>query len=184
MSHHIPHSGGQYLRQLALGLVHRKLSHALAAVANPRLSEEAPTNGIDRRIQVSLNNVARTITQTPKTAHVRVATLMANAKIPLYNRMVVRAVATEVWNARNSVDGPNGSHNPAGNVLFPNIPTNPLTRPSRASAAGHIRVPARGCNTFVRHAAEVWNLVPNLREATTQNAARHAAGIFANSCPI
>jgi hypothetical protein len=110
----------------------------------------------------SLNNVARTITQTLKTAHWRVVTLMANAKIPSYNRMVVRAVSTKVWNARNSVHGPNGSHNPAGNVLFPTIPTNPLTRPSRASAAGHIRVPARGCNTFVRHADEVWNLVPNL----------------------
>jgi hypothetical protein len=82
MLHHIPHLRGQYLRQLALGLVHGKLSHALAAVANPRLLEEVPTNRIDRRIQVSLNNVARTITPTPKTAHVRVTTLLANAKIP------------------------------------------------------------------------------------------------------
>jgi hypothetical protein len=91
----------------------------LAAVVNPRLSEEAPTNGINQRIQVSLNNVARTITQTPKTAHVRVTTLLANAKIPSYNNMVVRAMATEVWKTRNSVDGPNGSHNPAGTSFSP-----------------------------------------------------------------
>jgi hypothetical protein len=30
----------------------------------------------------------------------------------------------------------------------------------------------------------VWNLVPDQWEATTKNAARRAAGIFANSCPI
>jgi hypothetical protein len=157
MSHHIPHSRGQYLSQLALGLVHGKLSHALAAVSNPCLSEEAPTNGIDRRIQVSLNNVTRTITQTPKTAHVCVATLMANAKLPSYNKMVVRAVATEVWNARNSIDSSNGSHNPSGNVLFPTIPTNPLcdtvvdgraSRDAACHAGGPSSIPGPG-QTYV-----------------------------------
>jgi hypothetical protein len=100
----------------------------------PRLSEEAPTNGIDRRIQVSLNNVARTITQTPKTAHVRVTTLLANAKIPSNNNMVVRAMATKVWNARNSVDDQAGRTTQRGTSFFPHLPKKPTGKTGKSKS--------------------------------------------------
>jgi hypothetical protein len=61
---HIPR--GRYLRQLAMGLVNGKLSHALAANATPRLpapSGEAETPAtIYHQIQVAYNRVARSIT--------------------------------------------------------------------------------------------------------------------------
>jgi hypothetical protein len=181
LSYHIPPRGGEYIRQLALGLVHGKLSHALAAVSSPRLSDKDTITGAEKRIQVSINQVARTITETPRMSHVCVSDLLDKAKIPSYNGMVVKAVAAEVWNAHHSTDGPDGMRNPTGNILF-NAP--PPTRPSRATAAGHIRVPARGCRTFVRHGAEIWNASPELRAASTKSEAKRAATTFVKTCPL
>jgi hypothetical protein len=134
---------GPYMRQLALGIVHGKLSHALGAVLYPRLSDNNTINRYERRIpiQVSINNVARTLTGTMKTEHDCVLDLLDKAKIPSSNAMVIKAVAGEVWNARQSNDGPNGSHNPTGNILL-NAPL--PTRPWRSLAAGHICKPRGG----------------------------------------
>jgi hypothetical protein len=180
LSRHIAPTG-PYMRQLSLGLVHGKLSHALAAVSYPRWSGEDIITGDEKRIQVSINNVARTLTQTPKTQHVRLRDLLDKAGIPSYNEMVVKAVAAEAWNASNSKDGPNGAHNPMGQVMF-NVP--PPLRPSRALEAGHINVPARGCKTLVRYAAETWNGAPELRAAKSKGEAKRAAKKLARKCPL
>jgi hypothetical protein len=181
ISHHVPAGPSNYLRQLALGLVHGKLSHAIAVVSYPRWSEEDTISGHERRIQVSINKVARTITHTPRLKHVHVRDLLEEAGIPSYNAMVVKAVAAEAWNAKHSNDGPNGSHNPTGDILF-NAP--PPMRPSRSLEAGLIGVPARGCRTFVRYAAELWNRTPELRDAQSKGEAKRAAKNIAKVCPI
>jgi hypothetical protein len=60
MANHLPR--GQYLRQLAYRLVVGKFSHALAAVARPRLSNGENALTTWSKIQVAFNNVARSIT--------------------------------------------------------------------------------------------------------------------------
>jgi hypothetical protein len=55
---------GEYLRQLSYGLVVGKFSHALAAVARPRLAPEDNASVIWSGIQVAFNDVAQSITET------------------------------------------------------------------------------------------------------------------------
>jgi hypothetical protein len=56
---HLPR--GEYLRQLSYGLVVGKFSHALAAVARPRLEPEDNASVIWSGIQVAFNDVAQSI---------------------------------------------------------------------------------------------------------------------------
>jgi hypothetical protein len=67
LSQHIAPTG-PYMRQMSLELVHGKLSHALAAVSYPWWSGEDIITGDEKRIQVSINNVARTLTDTKDAA--------------------------------------------------------------------------------------------------------------------
>jgi hypothetical protein len=61
LSHHIPREN--YLKQLAAGLVLGKINHALPAVNVPRLdATDGAANKSYKSVQVSLNDVARTIT--------------------------------------------------------------------------------------------------------------------------
>jgi hypothetical protein len=53
---------GAYLRQLSYGLVMGKFSHALAAVARPRLEHEDTASVTWSKIKVVFNDVARSIT--------------------------------------------------------------------------------------------------------------------------
>jgi hypothetical protein len=82
--------------------------------------------------------------------------------------MVVSAVGMAAWKAHRSNDGGNGSRNPVRAVLFDGAIEPVATaeeHPSRSATAGQIRVPLRGCDTFVAHAAELWNMCPALRES-------------------
>ena len=56
LAHYLP--PGEYLRQLAMGLVMGKSSHALAAVAAPQLSPEDPVKAAHKKMQVHFNDVA------------------------------------------------------------------------------------------------------------------------------
>jgi hypothetical protein len=55
---------------------------------------------------------------------------------------------------------------------------------SRSATAGQVKVPLRGVDTMVRHAAEVWNAFPDLRLAETRSQAERAAAKFAAGCPL
>jgi predicted RNase H-like HicB family nuclease len=172
---HVPR--GEYLRQLAMGLVLGKVSHALAAVAEPLMEEYMPTGY--RPVQVALNDVARTLTGAKRSDHIRVADLLAAARMPHINELVTKAVALEAWKSRCSDDGKDGSMNLIGLALFGNGSLEHLKRPSRSTEAGKIRVPLRGEKTFISHAAKVWNAVPDLRTAETVSAGQKAALAFA-----
>jgi hypothetical protein len=91
LADHLPR--GEYLRQLSYGLVVGKFSHALAAVAGPRLEQEDNASVVWSGIQVALNNVARSITGTRRRDHVKIEDLLTQASLDSGNRMVVKAIA-------------------------------------------------------------------------------------------
>jgi hypothetical protein len=180
LTHHLPR--GAYLRTLAMGLVLRKLSHALAAVASPRLSNAETCPGKEKDIQKALNTVARSITGAKLQNHVPIRALIDRAGIPSFNELSIRAVAMETWSAFWSNDGCDGERNPVGSRLFgkratlgmpevcqvvpgvhqvepgvhpvmPDIPPELLA--TRSATAGEIKSSARGTDTFVSHLVRV-----------------------------
>jgi 23S rRNA U2552 (ribose-2'-O)-methylase RlmE/FtsJ len=102
LANHLPR--GEYLRQLAYGLVIGKLSHALAALPRPRLEREDNASVVWSKIQVALNDVARSITGTRRRDHVRIEDLLSQAGLESSNRMVVKAIAAETWGCIHSDD--------------------------------------------------------------------------------
>jgi 23S rRNA U2552 (ribose-2'-O)-methylase RlmE/FtsJ len=102
LANHLPR--GEYLRQLAYGLVIGKLSHALAALPRQRLEREDNASVVWSKIQVALNDVARSITGTRRRDHVRIEDLLSQAGLESSNRMVVKAIAAETWGCIHSDD--------------------------------------------------------------------------------
>jgi hypothetical protein len=186
LAHHLPR--GEYLRQLARGLVIGKISFALAAVVAPRLgSGGAPPSAAYKSVQVAINDVARSITGIKRTDHMKIPSLLHLAGLPSVNELAVRAVAMESWKANHSSDGKNGERNPIGKFIFPATPTTSSldsSRTTRSKTAGIIHNPLREANTFAVHAANVWNTSLALREAPTRNAASAVAKLLAKSAPI
>ena len=130
---------------------------------------------------MSINNVARSITGSKRTDHIKIDTLLTRAHLPSYNELVVRAVAMESWKAFHSSDGCNGERNPAGKVTFPIVDDG--ARPTRSRTAGLVSEPFRGHNTFAAHAAKVWNASLELRMALTKQSAKVAAVSLAKKAP-
>ena len=180
LASHLPR--GKYLSLLAKGIVLGKVGYAVAAVTAPRLEEDHTCPSVSAKaVQVALNNVARSITGAKRKDHVRIPELLAKAEIPSLNSIAVRAVAMEAWKAHHSSDGPNGSMNPVGNLLF----SNKGDRSTRAAAMGTIPLPLlTKADTFVWHAATVWNNSKALREAPTKGAAIMVAKSLAKQAPI
>eukprot|EP00095_Tigriopus_kingsejongensis_P000431 maker-scaffold171_size289870-snap-gene-1.37 protein:Tk00431 transcript:maker-scaffold171_size289870-snap-gene-1.37-mRNA-1 annotation:"hypothetical protein CAPTEDRAFT_193384" len=131
---------------------------------------------------VALNDVARSITGAKRQDHVRIPDLLAKAGIPSLNSIAVRAVAMEAWKAYHSCDGPNGTRNPIGNLLF----SNNCERGTRAATGGAIPLPLISkADTFVWHATTIWNGSKDLREAPTKGAAmKSLRGNVFNLCKM
>jgi hypothetical protein len=70
------------------------------------------------------------------------------------NQQVVRATAMAAWN-------------PVGGCMFGND-NQTVTRPTRATAAGEVRVPTRGMDTLMTHALKTWNACTELRDSRTK----------------
>ena len=183
LTHHLPR--GEYLRQLAKGLLIGKVSYAIAAVIPPRLgSYDAQPSAALKSIQVSINDVARSITGKTRTDHVRVPDLLHNAGLPSLNEIVVRAVAMETWKANHSSDGGNGGRNPIGKIIFSSSPIVENERLTRSKTAGIVPNPLRGTDTFAVHAVNMWNMSSDLRMAPTKHAAAAIAENLAKAAPI
>jgi hypothetical protein len=82
LGHHLPR--GQYLRQLADGMVFGKVRHALGAVATPRLLADTPVGARYKAIQVAINDVARTVTGGKRSDHTSVRNLNNRAGFPTH----------------------------------------------------------------------------------------------------
>jgi hypothetical protein len=119
LANHLPR--GQYLHQLAYGLVVGKFSHALVAVARPRLPKaDKNASTTWSKIQVAFNNVPRSITGVRLRDRVSIPNLLNLARIPSVNRMVVKAVSMEAWMCKTSSDRKDGVRNQVGTILFDN----------------------------------------------------------------
>eukprot|EP00095_Tigriopus_kingsejongensis_P001496 maker-scaffold124_size330879-snap-gene-2.10 protein:Tk01496 transcript:maker-scaffold124_size330879-snap-gene-2.10-mRNA-1 annotation:"AGAP009769-PA" len=94
---------------------------------------------------------------------------LRRAGLSSLNELTVHAVAMETWRAFHSQDGPDGSRNALGQILFP---SNVATRSTRSEAAGvvspHLPYAA---NTLVDNGIAMWNKFPALREASTKRMA-------------
>jgi hypothetical protein len=179
LANHLPR--GEYLRQLSYGLVVGKFSHALAAVARPRLEQEDNASVVWSGIQVALNDVTRSITGTRRRDHVHIEDLLAQAGLESANRMVVKAIAAETWGCFHSDDGRDGSQNHVGRIIFSDKRT-ATSKTTRSAKTGQVEVPLRGGDTFVTHAAHLWNRSATLRQATTK--AKKAASDLAGLSPL
>lgn len=178
LGHHVPK--GRYLRTLATGLFAGKVSHALAAVAMPRLSAEDKENTRYKLVQTAQNDVARTVTGHTRSEHVTVPVLLQEAHLQSINAMVVSAVALEAWTSFHSSDGVDGGRNPLGIAIF----GNDNGRTTRASEKGHTHIELRGENTLASNAGKIWNASPALRLALTRGEAKAAARLLALSAPL
>jgi hypothetical protein len=59
-----------------------------------------------------------------------------------------------------------------------------LAKTTRSAKTGRVEVPLRGGDTFVTHAAHVWNGSAPLRQATTKAKAKKVASDFASQIPL
>jgi hypothetical protein len=163
-----------------MGLFGGKVSHALAAVAAPRLRVEDKENNKLKSVQTAQNDVARTVTGLKRSDHVTVADLLTMAHMQSLNSMVITAVALETWSAFYSSDCIDGARNPLGVAIF----GNDNTRETRASKAGHTHIALRGENTLAPHGGRIWNESPALRLALRKHEAKWAAKALARAAPL
>jgi hypothetical protein len=173
LSNHLPR--GEYLRQLSCGLVVGKFSHALADVARPRLEQEDNASVVWSGIQVALNNVARSITGTRRRDHIKIEDLLAQAGLESANRMVVKAIAAETWGCFHKTTSAGSSSRTRG---LPQQRAHGRRRPGRSRSL------CGGGDTFITHAAHLWNRSATLRQATTKAKAKKAASNFASLTPL
>jgi hypothetical protein len=132
---------------------------------------------------VAINDVARSITGARRRDHVAIKDLLDLAGIESANRMVVKAIAAETWSCYHSDDGKDGARNHVGSILFSDNKT-ATAKTTRSAKTGQITVPLRGGDTFVTHAANVWNRSVSLRAAPTKTAAKKAASDLASLSPL
>jgi hypothetical protein len=160
-----------------------KFAHALVAVARPRPDSKDTASGIWSKIQVALNNVARSITGVRRRDHISIKDLLNLAGIESANRMVVKAIAAETWSCYHSNDGQDGSMNHVGSILFTDNKT-AMAKTTQSARTVQITVPLRGGDTFITHAANMRNRSATLRHAPTKAAAKKAASDLANLSPL
>jgi hypothetical protein len=87
--------------------------------------------------ECSTNGQAGTLPSCHGTAE---AAWVDRAKFLSLNQQVVRATAMAAWNAYVSDHGVDSTRNPIGDRMFGNS-IRPTARPTRARAAGEVRVP-------------------------------------------
>jgi hypothetical protein len=97
--------------------------------------------------------------------------------------MVVKAITAETWSCYHSDDEKDGARNHVGSILFTDNKT-ATAKTNRSARTGQITVPLRGGDTFVTHAAHVWNRSATLRHAPTKAAAKKAASDLTNLSPL
>jgi hypothetical protein len=132
---------------------------------------------------VALNDVAQSITGARRRDHVRIEDLLAQAGLESANRMVVKAIAAETWGYFYSDHGRNRAWNHVGRLLFTDKRMG-TAKTTRSAKTGLVEVPLRGADTFVNHAAHVWNGSAKLRQTTSKAKAKKAASDFASLTPL
>ena len=164
-----------------------KIGYAAAAVTVPRLKDDDPASAASKAIQVAINKAARSICGKKLLDKVPTSELLATSGLPSYNRLVVKSVALEAWKAYHSNDGPGGSRNPLGTIIFGSdncTVGEDKPRHTRATNSGCINPPLpMAAPTLAHNVYRVWNSCRPLREARTLAEAKTAASTFARLAP-
>jgi hypothetical protein len=145
-----------------------KLAHCLPVVVRLMFPMSmAATPEALSQVQVSVNNVARSVFGCRREDHLTIVDLLESAKYLSLNQQAVKATAMSAWLEYHSCDGTNGIWNPVGEAMFggAELPTAPS---SRSSTAGKVRVRTRGLDTHVTHRLEAWNACRELRYSRTK----------------
>jgi hypothetical protein len=96
---------------------------------------------------------------------------------------LVKAIVAKTWGYFHSDDRRDDSLNHVGRLLFSDKRT-ATAKTTRSAKTGQIEVPLRGGDTFITHAAQVWNRSATLRRATTKAKAKKAASDLAGLSPL
>lgn len=81
---------GAYLRQLASGLVMGMVGFSIKVVVTPRFgSGDAAPSGLGGCVQVTINDVARSIIGRRMDGHTQVSDLLNHGGLPSYNQLTV-----------------------------------------------------------------------------------------------
>jgi hypothetical protein len=159
-----------------------KLTHCLPLLAQPRLPGSVkPIPEALASIQVAINDVARSVAGHRREDHIPIEDLLESAKFLSLNQLVVRSTAMAAWSAYVGNAGVASTRNPVSNLMFD---SGNMSRPTRATTAGEVRVPTRGVKTLVTHALETWNLCAELRNSKSKAEASRAATIVAKNSPL
>jgi hypothetical protein len=163
-----------------------KLAHCLPVVVRPRLpGSTAATPEALSQVQVSVNDVTRSVVGCMREDHVAIVDLLEAAKYLSLNQQVVKVKATDmsVWSDYHSGDGTNGIRNPFGEAMFSGAEL-PTERSSRSASAGEVRVRTRGLDAYVTQGLEAWNACRELRDSRTKAEACLAATRLARDSPL
>ncbi len=177
LSLHLPKN---LLKSVMCSLLNGKIGYA-CAVLPPRFGDPS-SSSLMSKLQVCVNNVARSTIGSKKSDKLKVEDLLQEAGFPSINRLVIYSIAMECWRALNLRDVSDGPLNPLGNILSPPSTCSGRTR---AATSGCIPPPTKHqVDSFCWWAYTCWNLSPSLRAATTVSAAKRAANELAASAPL
>ncbi len=163
------------LSQVASALIVGKLSYAAPATFMPRLTVNEPTNSATQKLQVCINEAARTILGVTKLDKIRTETLLAKADLPSINRLVVKGIATECWRSINM-------GTPLGSLILGGQES---SRPTRLASSNKLAPPFKfPRDSMAWHAVKIWNLHEELRCAKSLNCAKKVAASIAANSPL
>lgn len=164
-----------HLAGVASAFLIGKISYAAPAVLVPRLSQEESACAIGNKLQVCINNAARTVLGSSRANKIRIDTLLKKTGLPSLNRLVVKGIAVECWRAINM-------NTPLGKVICGG---HKATRPTRLGTTNRL-APAFKFprDSLAWHAVRIWNMHEDLRSATTLHCAKSIAARIAAKCPL
>jgi hypothetical protein len=175
LQHHLPTTGDtDFLRSIAHGIWTGKLMPNLSVTSRVRFHDEDPNEHLMQKMQISQNQVARTLTRSSRFDHVPTDELLAAADMLSVNQLAARTVLLDSWKALQEPDHPLYS-------FLDNVIT------GRTRSAGTYRVPPPSKTSyFERNAMRALNLCPQILNIPLKDVerAKKLADSFAKTCPV
>ncbi len=152
-----------------------KLAYAAPATIVPRLSPDEPARCATQKLQVCINDAARTIMGVSIQDKTPIETLLVKTGLPSLNRLAVKGIALECWRAINMAT-------PLGSVICGGFKA---TRPTRLNLSNKLAPPFKfPKDSMAWHAMRIWNKYDELRSASTLHGAKRVAARIASTCPL
>ena len=175
---HLPR--GRQVQEIMRALVVGRLGYG-SVLFPPRLTPGDPTCQLLQSLQTTINDIARSLLGVTRADRIPVEQLLAEASMPVLNRLVVKSIVCETWKSLCSSDGPDGGMNPLGMFLSP--PTS--ARTTRSASYGSLPPPLRvRADTFVWYAVKMYNDNAPLRSARSYAAVQRIAETISSAAPL